>query len=83
MKPEDEKSTSGLFLGSEPLDGGAHERHAKDHDTKDHAHGPKDTGDDDSTDKGADGIDGDSDGTDEGDSDGTDGVESQDADGKD
>ncbi len=80
MKTEDEKSASGLFLGSEPLDGGAHERQAKDQDTKDHAHGPKDSADDDSTDKGADGTDGDSDGADKGDSDGTD---KGDADGKD
>lgn len=74
MKRDDEKSTSGLFFGSEPLGGGAHERQAKtDGDAKDAGgHGPKDSGDDDSSDKGADGVDGDSDGTDGGDSDGAD-----------
>ncbi len=89
MKTTDEKDKSGLFLGSEPLDGGAHERQAKaDTGGKDlGGHGPKDSNDDDATDKGADGTDGDSDGVDKGDSDGVDkgdgGADSRDADGRD
>jgi hypothetical protein len=89
MKTEDEIGASGLFLGSEPLEGGEHERRAaSDRDGKDLGHGPKDTSDDDSTDKGADGTDGgDSDGSDGADSDGTDkghgGADSRDADGRD
>ena len=54
MKRHDKKDASGLFLGSEPLDGGAHERKAMgDRDGKDlGGKGPKDSGDDDSSDKG-------------------------------
>jgi hypothetical protein len=54
MKRQDEKDASGLCLGSEPLDGGAHERKAMgDRDGKDlGGRSPKDSGDSDSRDKG-------------------------------
>jgi hypothetical protein len=85
VKPmkRDEKHASGLFLGSEPLEGEAHERKAiSDRDGKDlGGEGPKDSGDDDASDKS------DSDSSDEGDSDGSDKGDgeddSRDADGKD
>ena len=90
MKRHDEKDASGLFLGSEPLAGGVHERKAMgDRDGKDLGGGPKDSGDDDASDKGdSDSSDkGDSDGSDKGESDGTDkgdsGDDPRDADGKD
>lgn len=76
MQRHDDQKASGLFLGSDPVDGDIFERKAmgdKDGGKDLGGHGPKDTGDADGSDKG------DADGSDKGDG----GADSRDADGKD